>query len=134
MELESKPGDALLEAIHHLNTLKIQEASINAQRIAQEERVINLLETRFGAIGNESSQTFKVADYKVGVTRKITYSLDADKLIEAQTYYPAAVKTKFEANPTYIKNLKNNNPDEYLSLANYINSKQAKPYVTVTTI
>ena len=121
-------------ALHQLYLLNSQEATFKAQRIAQEQIVLEKIQTLYGMLAIDGAKTFTIDDYKVTVTNKTSFSpVSKDQLHILENALPEAVVTKLELNETYLKKLRNETPDLYLKVTPYITSKPAKTNIKIVS-
>lgn len=101
---------------------KRAEDQAKAHRVELESALIDLVETK-----DDGSKTSEIEGYKVTVTKKNYYSIDADQWDHIKDSIPAEyhpVKTKIEVDTKKYKSL----PDEYFNIAaECITSKPGKP-------
>lgn len=108
---------------------KRDEENARDHRLRIEQEIIELTGHK-----EEGSQTHKAGDWKVTVTGKLTRKLDADKWAEIEPSIPEAMRPVIHK-PTLetkgLRYLENNEPEIFARIAKAIETKPAKPAVTV---
>ena len=82
----------------------------------------------------EGSQTHDAGDYKITVTGKLNRKLNADKWREIEDSIPEAlrpVEYKPSLDARGLRYLENNEPDIYRQVCQAIETKPAKPSITI---
>ena len=108
---------------------KRSEDSAREDRVCIEEEIIALTGCR-----EEGSQTHDAGDWKITVTGKLTRKLDADAWARIEPIIPEAmrpVKYVPTLDITGLRYLENNEPDIYRLVAKAIETKPAKPAVSI---
>lgn len=112
---------------------KGREQQANADRLAIEQRIDNLLASELGA---EESTPLKRAGFKVSITHSLTRKLDVERAKAILATFPAEIggnliKVKHEGGSTGLKWLAAHRPDLYGQLAPALETKPAKSAIKV---
>ena len=108
---------------------KRAEESAREERVRIEEEIIALT----GCM-EEGSQTYAAGDWKITVTGKLTRKLDADAWARIESSIPEAmrpVKYAPSLDTKGLRYLENNEPDIYRLVAKAIETKPAKPAISI---
>lgn len=108
---------------------KRAEERAREERVRIEEEIIAITGCR-----EEGSQTHDAGDWKITVTGKLTRKLDADAWARIEPSIPEAmrhVKYVPSLDTTGLRYLENNEPDIYRLVAKAIETKPAKPSVSI---
>lgn len=123
-----QPKDLEALAVDWLRAKK-EEADANKRRVAVEQQMLALIETR-----PEGAVTVEAGMFKVTAETKLSRSIDWDKWDSIREQIPEAlrpVKYKRELDATGCKYLENNEPAIYALIAPCITVKPAKAGITV---
>lgn len=111
---------------------KKAENSAKEKRLAVEEKVIALYGTDFDGI----SKTFQEDDYKVGIKKNTSYSIDQEKWISVRESISPDLrpeKIKFDLDIKGFKFLAESDQhrDVYLKVSDCVTIKENKPSITI---
>ena len=123
------PQDTLPTLAESWRAAKRAEESAREERVRIEEEIIAITGCR-----EEGSQTYAAGDWKITVTGKLTRKLDADAWARIESSIPEAMRPVKYApilDTKGLRYLENNEPDIYRLVAKAIETKPAKPAVSI---
>ena len=123
------PQDTIPTLAESWRAAKRAEESAREERVRIEEEIIALTGCR-----EEGSQTYAAGDWKITVTGKLTRKLDADAWARIESSIPEAMRPVKYApilDTKGLRYLENNEPDIYRLVAEAIETKPAKPAVSI---
>lgn len=126
------PRDPLAEAVQDYIDAKRAEDAARASRLQAEERILALHPAR-----EEGADTFEAGGFKVTLTGKLGYACDDPRAMAeacaAAQWSPSMipVKTELSLDVTGCKWLRNNEPEAWAWLAQFVTVKPAKTALSV---
>lgn len=127
--LKIEPLQSIDTLSYHLANAKLREEEARQHRIALETAILELIPEKEEGSSSETGDHYK-ATATFGMTRKITNVTELSLAIDPELFNKL-VRVKHEINTKTLKSLQDLDPQKYLTVSRYLESRPRKPSVKV---